>query len=233
MRGYNNKPLLEKDPDTIKPMRFHLLVKLLLEDFRASGVVIPDTAPKDKDDVSSTVGVIHSMGDLVENSESAEGVLHDGVEIVFDESISIDDPKRAFRWEGDTYCLIDVQTVLGILDTKPPPKRLPGDPTHVPEKIIAMFRDLVLIRPSKRRDILRESGIIVPEEVGVSQVGAVVSVGLGAFSSSGKRLPMDIKVNQKVWIPKHQNTELRIQRQDYFIVHQNKVLAVEEMACGK
>ena len=128
MRGFNNKPLLEKDPDTIKPMRFHLLVKLQLEEFSANGVIIPDTAPKDKDDVSSTLGVIHSMGDLVKDSETAEDALTVGTEIIFDESISIDDPKRAFKYKEDTYVLIDVQTVLGIVVVMPPPMRLPEDP---------------------------------------------------------------------------------------------------------
>ncbi len=73
------------------------------------------------------------------------------------------------------------------------------------------------------------SGIIVPDTVSKErpEQGIVIAVGAGRFNEDGDvRIPMDVKVGDRVVFSKYGVDEVKITGEEYFIISQSSVLAV-------
>ncbi len=72
-----------------------------------------------------------------------------------------------------------------------------------------------------------KSGIIIPDTAkDQSQQAKVVAVGPGKFDDEGKRVPMDVKDNDVVLIPKYGGDEFKFEGEEYKIVSADDILAI-------
>ncbi len=72
-----------------------------------------------------------------------------------------------------------------------------------------------------------KGGIIIPDTAKEKPMEAlVVAVGEGKFDDNGKRVPMSVKVGQKVLIGKYTGTEVRLDDVDHVIVREDEILAI-------
>ena len=89
--------------------------------------------------------------------------------------------------------------------------------------------DRVLVR---REDVDTKSpaGIIIPDtaQKEKSKKGVVIAVGPGKYGDEGDLIPMTIKVGSKVYFNAGWDNEVKLPGDDteYFLVHENDVLAV-------
>ena len=86
--------------------------------------------------------------------------------------------------------------------------------------------DRVVIKPTPREEMTK-SGIVLPDTAKEKpQEGEIIAVGPGAFDTEGKRMPMDVKVGQKVLYGKYAGTEFKVEDDDLLIVSQKDILAL-------
>lgn len=71
------------------------------------------------------------------------------------------------------------------------------------------------------------SGLVIPDTAKEKpQQGEVLAVGPGRRDDKGERIPVDVKVGDKVLYSKYGGTELNYQGEDYLIVSARDVLAI-------
>ena len=71
------------------------------------------------------------------------------------------------------------------------------------------------------------SGLVIPDTAKEKpQQGEVIAVGPGRFGDDNERVPMDIKVGDKVVYSKYGGTEITIEGEDLLILSGRDVLAV-------
>lgn len=94
---------------------------------------------------------------------------------------------------------------------------------------IKPLSDYILIEPIKEEE-KTESGILLPETVDKErpEQGKVIAVGPGKKTSSGKIIPMDVKVGQKVLFTKYAPNEIKVDDKEYLIAKQEDILAIIE-----
>jgi chaperonin GroES len=85
--------------------------------------------------------------------------------------------------------------------------------------------DRIAVRPSEEEQTT-VSGIVIPDTAKEKpQEGEVMAVGPGRFEE-GRRIPMDVKVGDKVIYSKYGGTEVRVETEEYLILSARDVLAV-------
>jgi chaperonin GroES len=86
--------------------------------------------------------------------------------------------------------------------------------------------DRVLLKRSEPVEVVK-SGIIIPDTAKEKPMEAeVIAVGDGKFTEDGKRLPMSVKIGDKVIIGKYTGTEVKVECVDHVIVREDEILAV-------
>jgi len=87
--------------------------------------------------------------------------------------------------------------------------------------------DNVLIRPLEA-ETKTASGIILPDTVKEKpQTGVVMAVGQGSWNEDGdKRLPMQVKVGEKVMYKKWGGNEVKVAGEEWMLVEQKDILAI-------
>ena len=87
------------------------------------------------------------------------------------------------------------------------------------------LQDRVVIRRVKEEE-KSAGGIIIPDTAKEKpQQGEIVAVGPGRFEKD-KRVPMDVKVGDKVLYGKYSGTEVTIDNEQFLILRESDVLAV-------
>ena len=77
-------------------------------------------------------------------------------------------------------------------------------------------------------------GIIIPDTVKEKpQQGEVIAVGPGARDDSGKLVPIDVKVGDRVLFGKWSGTEVKLDGVDYLIMKESDLMGVLEEAGGR
>lgn len=93
---------------------------------------------------------------------------------------------------------------------------------------IKPLEDRVVVRPLEAEQVTA-SGLIIPDTAKEKpQEGEVVAVGEGRFDDKGARIPMDVKVGDKVVFSKYGGTELKYGSEEYLVLSQRDVLAIIE-----
>jgi chaperonin GroES len=88
------------------------------------------------------------------------------------------------------------------------------------------LNDRVVVKPTPREEMTK-SGIVLPDTAKEKpQEGLIVAIGPGSFDETGKRLPMDVKVGQKVLYGKYAGTEFKVDDEELLIVSQKDILAI-------
>jgi chaperonin GroES len=96
--------------------------------------------------------------------------------------------------------------------------------TKTKMKIIPL-QDRVVIRPLEETETMR-GGLYIPDTAKEKpQAGEIIAVGPGRLEK-GERVPMDLKVGQKVIYSKYAGTEYRIEDEEVVIMKESDVHAV-------
>ena len=93
----------------------------------------------------------------------------------------------------------------------------------------------VSIKPLEDRIVIQQveaeqvtsSGLVIPDTAKEKpQEGEVVAVGPGRIDDNGNRVPLDVKVGDKVIYSKYGGTEVKYAGEEYLILSARDVLAV-------
>jgi chaperonin GroES len=86
----------------------------------------------------------------------------------------------------------------------------------------------ILIKPLEA-EAKTASGIIIPDSVKEKpQIGEVMAVGPGDITPKGEKIPMILKVGQKVMYKKWGGNEVKVGNEEWTIVEQKDILAIVE-----
>jgi chaperonin GroES len=95
---------------------------------------------------------------------------------------------------------------------------------------IRPLHDRVVVKRIEEPEQVR-GGIIIPDTAKEKpQQGEVVAVGKGKTLENGTRIPLDVKVGDRVLFGKYSGTEVKIEDGEYLIMREDEVLAVVESA---
>ena len=93
-------------------------------------------------------------------------------------------------------------------------------------KKLKPLSDRVLVKPMDKEQE-KKGGIIIPDTAKEKpQEGEVIAAGPGKRDENGKIIPMDVKVGDKILYGKYSGTEIKIEDQEYLIMHQEDILGV-------
>ena len=85
--------------------------------------------------------------------------------------------------------------------------------------------DRVVVKPNEGEE-KTPSGIVLPDTAKEKpQEGEIVAVGSGRIED-GKKVPLEVKVGDKVIYSKYGGTEVKVKGEDYLILSERDVLAV-------
>ncbi len=90
---------------------------------------------------------------------------------------------------------------------------------------LAPLADRVVVKALEETETMR-GGLYIPDTAKEKpQQGEVIAVGPGRFEKD-KRVPMDVKVGDKVLYGKYSGTEVTIDGEQYLILRESDILAV-------
>ncbi|MBL7150239.1 MAG: co-chaperone GroES [Candidatus Pacebacteria bacterium] len=94
---------------------------------------------------------------------------------------------------------------------------------------IKPLSDHILIEPIKQEEKTK-TGILLPETAEKEQPeqGRVIAIGPGRKTSSGKIIPVEVKVGQKVLFTKYGPNEIKVADKEYLIAKEEDILAILE-----
>ncbi len=88
------------------------------------------------------------------------------------------------------------------------------------------LHDRVLVRRIEQEE-KSAGGVIIPDTVKEKPIeGKVVSVGSGSRDESGKLVPLDVKVGDRILFGKWSGTEVKIDGEDLLIMKESDVMGV-------
>ena len=88
--------------------------------------------------------------------------------------------------------------------------------------------DRVLVKAIEKKDEVR-GGLIIPDTAKEKpQEGEIIAAGKGKIGDDGKLIPMDVKAGDKILYGKYSGTEIKIEGQEYLIMHQDDILGIVE-----
>jgi len=89
------------------------------------------------------------------------------------------------------------------------------------------LHDRVLVKRAEEVEQKSSAGIIIPDTAKEKpQRGTVIAVGDGKKDENGKRIPLDVKVGDEVLFGKYSGTEVKIDGEEYLIMHETDILGV-------
>ena len=88
--------------------------------------------------------------------------------------------------------------------------------------------DRIVAKPTAAEEVTK-GGIVLPDSAQERpQEAEVIAVGPGSVSETGAKIPMDVKVGDKVIYSKYGGTEVKVGGNEYVILRQDDILAVIE-----
>jgi len=88
--------------------------------------------------------------------------------------------------------------------------------------------DRVLVEPVEEKET-KKGGIIIPDSAKEKPMeGMVRALGTGKTDDNGKKIPFEVKVNDRVLVSKYGGTEIKIDGKEYKILGADDILAVLE-----
>src|SRR4051794_24273123 len=89
------------------------------------------------------------------------------------------------------------------------------------------LEDRIVVKPGEEEETT-VSGLVIPDTAKEKpQEGTVLAVGPGRFED-GNRVPLDVKVGDKVLYSKYGGTEVKYNGEEYLVLSARDVLAVIE-----
>ena len=98
------------------------------------------------------------------------------------------------------------------------------------------LHDRVVVRRLEEKETAK-GGIIIPDTAKEKpQEGEVMAVGAGKIEK-GKRIPVDVKVGDRILFSKYTGSDIKIDDQEYLILREDEILAkvsgITKAASGK
>jgi len=105
---------------------------------------------------------------------------------------------------------------------------MPAVATATAKKInVRPLEDRVVVQPFEAEECTA-GGIVLPDSAREKpQRGKVIATGPGKLLDSGERGEMSLKTGDRVFYGKYSGTEIEIDGEDYVILRESDVLAVE------
>ena len=93
-------------------------------------------------------------------------------------------------------------------------------------KKIKPLSDRVLVKPMEKEE-MKKGGIIIPDTAKEKpQEGEVIAAGPGKRDDQGKLIPMEVKAGDRILYGKYSGTEIKIEDEEYLIMHQDDILGI-------
>ena len=90
------------------------------------------------------------------------------------------------------------------------------------------LHDRILVKREEEEEA-RAGSIIIPDTAKEKpQRGRVVAVGNGKVTEDGKRVPLDVKSNDRILFGKYSGSEVKIDGDEYLILREEDILAILE-----
>ncbi|AEE13695.1 co-chaperone GroES [Thermodesulfobium narugense] len=87
--------------------------------------------------------------------------------------------------------------------------------------------DRIIVEPVEAEE-KTVSGIVLPDTAKEKpQEGIVVAVGPGRILDNGTRVPLEVKVGDRVVFAKYGGTEIKINSKDYLILSERDIYAIK------
>ena len=91
---------------------------------------------------------------------------------------------------------------------------------------ISPVNDRILVKRLSE-EVMTKGGIIIPDSAQEKPAeGEIVAVGPGKMDDKGKRMPVGVKVGDKVLFSKYGGTEVKIEGEDYMFMREDDILGV-------
>ena len=88
------------------------------------------------------------------------------------------------------------------------------------------LHDRLLVRRMEEKETVK-GGIIIPDTAKEKpQEGEVLAVGNGKVLENGTKLPLDVKVGDKILFGKYSGTDIKIDGEEVLILREDEVLAI-------
>ena len=88
------------------------------------------------------------------------------------------------------------------------------------------LHDRLLVRRIEEKETAK-GGIIIPDTAKEKpQKGEVLAVGNGKLLENGTKIPLDVKVGNKILFGKYTGTDIKIDGEEVLILREDEVLAV-------
>jgi chaperonin GroES len=85
--------------------------------------------------------------------------------------------------------------------------------------------DRVIVKPTEREEVTK-GGIVLPDTAKERpQEGEIIAIGPGRLSEDGKRIPIEVKVGDRVLYAKYAGTELKRDDEEYLVLRESDILA--------
>ena len=92
-------------------------------------------------------------------------------------------------------------------------------------KVKPLYDRLLVKRIEEKEQ--RRGNIIIPDTAKEKPMeGKVVAVGSGKVDEAGKRLPLEVKVGDRVLFGKYAGTEIKIDDKEHVIIREDEVLGI-------
>jgi len=100
--------------------------------------------------------------------------------------------------------------------------------TTATKVVLKPLEDRIVVKPLEAEQVTA-SGLVIPDTAKEKpQEGEVLAVGPGRVDDSGKRIPLDVSVGDKVLYSKYGGTEVKYSGEDYLVLSARDVLAIIE-----
>ncbi len=94
---------------------------------------------------------------------------------------------------------------------------------------IKPIKDHIVVKRMEDEQEKKVGSIIVPDSAKEKPMTAeVIAVGSGKVLKDGKKLPLEVKVGDKVLIGKYSGSEIKLNDVDYLILREDEVLGIIE-----
>lgn len=91
---------------------------------------------------------------------------------------------------------------------------------------IRPLHDRVIVKRTEENEKTK-GGIIIPDSAKETPAeGKVISVGPGKRDETGKLVPVDVKVGDRIIFSKYSGNEIKVEGEEYFIMREEDILGV-------
>jgi chaperonin GroES len=91
---------------------------------------------------------------------------------------------------------------------------------------IRPLHDRILVERLEEQEV-KKGSIIIPDTAKEKpQEAKVIAIGTGKVTEEGKKLPLDVKVGDRILFGKYSGSEVTIDDKEYLIMREEDVLAI-------